>query len=136
MAKLLNQGYYNKSGTYYTTSSLININYPGNDCSSFVSMCHFGNNSGNSFLNSRDIYKSTLYKTLSGGWDDLRPGDIFVKNGHVVLFLYYLNSGRSVMVIEQGGGAEPNTVACRIRALSYYENSGTYIARRRSGFAG
>ena len=67
---------------------------------------------------------------------DLRPGDFFVKRGHVVMFLYYANAAKTtVMIIEQGGASNLNTVTCRVKPISYYTDSGVYIARRKASFA-
>ena len=134
--KLLEGRFYQQSGNYYQATNMQDVIYPGNDCSSFVSMSIWGPNSASSFLNSTAMYGSPIYKTI--GFNEMRPGDIMVRDGHVVMFLYYTDASKSsVMVIEQGGAGEsemPKTVACRLKKLSYYSASGRYIARRKSSF--
>ncbi|MDO4547474.1 MAG: Ig-like domain-containing protein [Clostridia bacterium] len=112
-----------------------NRSYPGNDCSSYVSMCQWGTNSTSSYLNTTSMYSSTSYNTISNGYTQLIPGDILVKVGHTAMFLYYVTSDR-IMVIEQGGGSEPNTVACHIKSISGVYRSQGYRVRRKVGIAG
>ena len=67
--------------------------YVGNDCSAFVCMATFpangiSVNSSVCFQITRDMLSSSTFKKLSG-YEQLRPGDLLVKNGHTVMFLYY-----------------------------------------------
>ncbi len=121
-----------KRDGYYQISNMPNTSYAGNDCSSYVSMCQFGYNSASSYLNSTAMYSSTNYTTVADGFSKLIPGDILVKNGHVAMFLYYVNADR-IMVIEQGGGSEPNTTACAIKSISGIYRAQGYRVRRKVG---
>jgi len=124
----------------YYTAYLRNVSYPGNDCSAFVSMSIWGLSTSHSLLRSRDMKKSSAYRTIASrsnmkGYQQLRPGDILVKDGHVVLFLYYTNSFRSqIMIIQQGGRPALNTVGCAVKPLSYYSGDSGYVARRKRTF--
>jgi hypothetical protein len=128
-------------GDEHYTAYLRNVSYPGNDCSAFVSMSIWGLGTSHSLLRSPDIKISSAYKTFASrsnmkGYQQLRPGDILVKNGHVVLFLYYTNSFRSqIMIIQQGGRPALNTVGCAVKPLSYYSRDSGYVARRKRTFA-
>lgn len=121
-----------KRDGYYQVTGMVDKKYPGNDCSSFVSMVQWNYNGANSYLNSRDIYVSSGYTTVSDGWSKLVPGDILVKRGHVAMFLYYVTPER-IMVLEQGGGSEPNTVDCNIKSIAGVYRSQGYIVRRKAG---
>ncbi len=132
--KWLNNVTNTKRDGYYQVTGMVNKKYPGNDCSSFVSMIQWNVNGANSYLNSRDMYVSSSYTTVSNGWNSLIPGDILVKRGHVAMFLYYVTPER-IMVLEQGGGAEPNTVDCNIKSISGVYRSQGYIVRRKAGIA-
>ncbi|MEG1263641.1 MAG: Ig-like domain-containing protein [Clostridia bacterium] len=123
-----------KSGDVYTVSGMPNVSYPGNDCSSFVSISQYGANSGLSDLNTDALYTSTGYTTIPDGFNRMVPGDILVKHGHTAMFLYYVTPDR-IMVIEQGGGMEPNTVACHIKSVNGVYRPQGYRVRRKAGFA-
>ncbi|NLG24630.1 MAG: hypothetical protein GX558_04695 [Clostridiales bacterium] len=127
--------FYSSGKGYYLMSrkNFVNGSYVGNDCSSFVSMSEFGTGHAASTLNTTAMYGSTYYKTISS-WDNLRPGDVLVRKWHTMMFLYYTNSAKTnFMVIEQGGGTEPNTVAARIKVRATLSGSG-YIARRKVSY--
>ncbi len=133
-AKALSENrYYKSSGSYYilNQNNLISGNYCGNDCSSMITMAYFGPGSSYYTWNTKTIYSTTKFTTLST-YAELRPGDILVRSGrHVVMFLYYANSDRSQIVIIEQGGTEAgiNTISASIQSLSsYYSNS--YIPRR------
>jgi len=136
--KILNSkfGFFRRlPGNEYYTATLKDRTYPGNDCSSFVSMSIWGLGKSYSYYRTRDIYKSSLYKTIAtrsntSGYQKLRPGDLFVRDGHVAMFLYFCDSFNRVMIIQQGGLNTLNTVACAIKPLSYYSGDKRYIARR------
>ena len=125
---------YSKADGHYKVKGMIDTNYPGNDCSSYVSMIQYGTNDAASYLNSTAMRTSTKYTTVSDGFSSLVPGDVLVKNGHVALFLYYVTSDR-IMVLEQGGGSEPNTTACHIKSISGTYRAQGYIVRRKVGVA-
>ena len=134
IAKLLSGGHFVKSGDIYRavnkTGKMTDVTYCGSDCSAFVSMCIWGTKSSYSYMKSGAILHSTIYSTIDKA--DLKPGDLLVKNGHVVLFLYYTGEAKhQMMIVEQGGGSEPNIVAIRLRNTSYYN---VYKARRRRSF--
>lgn len=142
VARSLNAGAFKKLGSDdYYTATLPDKTYPGNDCSSFVSMSQWGLGTGRSFLRSWEIKSSGAYKTIAtksnaSRYMNLRPGDIFVRDGHVAMFLYYTNSLRSrIMIVQQGGLDALNTVACTIKPLTYYSADSRYIARRKKSFA-
>ena len=142
VAKAVSKRYFVKqSGNSYYNAYLKDRYYPGNDCSSFVSMSYWGLGTSRSYLRSDDMKISSAYKTVatkakSGGYLNLRPGDMFIRNGHVAMFLYYTNSVRNqVMIIQQGGLDYLNTVACTIKPLSFYSADSHYVARRLKGFA-
>ena len=147
VSKAVNNGYFVNSGRgYYLLqgSKFVDRNYPGNDCSSYVSMSIFGTSSDNGYLSTSGIAKSSQYRTLYN-WQDLRPGDLLNLGGsHVVMFLYYANAAKTQMVIiEQGGSssadrgidglAYSNTIASSIKNVSYYTSRG-YSIRRYVGF--
>ena len=129
-----------KSGRFYSTGSgyymmdgskFSDRNYPGNDCSSFVSMAIWGMGSSHSSDTTRSIGSSSAYVTLSDP-TDLRPGDILNKSGsHVIMFLYYADAAKTQMVIiEQGGGEfDTNTCSCSIRTISTYLDKGYKMLR-------
>lgn len=128
-----------KDGNYYIANMPAKT-YPGNDCSSFVSMSIWGLGTSYSFLNSNAIKASTAYRTIASssnkaGYQNMRPGDVLVKNGHALMFLYYTNSSKTqIMVIQQGGFNTLSTVACDLKALSYYSGNTAYVARRKVGY--
>lgn len=140
--KILNASFraFKLTGDYYT-ATLKDKAYPGNDCSSFVSMSIWGLGTSYSYLRSGDIYKSSIYRTIAtrsnlSGYQNLRPGDLFVRDGHVAMFLYFTDSCRSrVMIIQQGGLESLNTVACTIKPLRNYSGDKRYIARRKKSYA-
>lgn len=136
-SKAINAGYFTDTGKgYYKLqgSKFASRAYPGNDCSSFVSMAIWGTGSEYSYLNTRTIATSDAYRELDD-WTTLRPGDILNKSGsHVVMFLYYANKAKTQMVIiEQGGGEKgTNTISCSIRNVSYYTSRSYTILRTKS----
>ncbi len=139
--RLLSLGAFSKDGgNDYYTANLVPVTYPGNDCSSFVSMSQWGLNSSYTSLNSKAIKASSAYKTIASasnksGYQRMRPGDVLVKNGHALMFLYYANSARtSIMIIQQGGFTTLSTVSCDVKALSYYSGNSNYVARRKTSF--
>jgi hypothetical protein len=140
--KILNPSFsaFRLTGDYYT-ATLKDKSYPGNDCSSFVSMSIWGLGKSNSYLRSRDIMKSLAYKTIAtrsnlSGYQNLRPGDLFVRDGHVAMFLYFTDSCRTrVMIIQQGGLEALNTVSCAMKPLSNYSGDKRYVARRVKSYA-
>ncbi len=139
--KLLSAGAFRKEGSNaYYTASLPGGSYPGNDCSSFVSMSQWGLGTSWSALNSDAMKASSAYKTIASsgnqsGYLNMRPGDVLVKNGHALMFLYYASSSKSqVMVIQQGGFNTLSTVSCDCKALSYYSGNSNYVARRKVSF--
>lgn len=125
----------------FYTAYLPDRSYPGNDCSSFVSMSYWGLGTKYSYLRSRNMLAASVYKTVAKrskptNYLNLRPGDFFVRNGHVAMFLYYTNSLRNqVMIIQQGGRNTLNTVGLFLKPLSYYSTDSRYIARRKRTFA-
>ena len=62
------------------------------------------------------------------------PGELTVKSGdHVIVFLYYVDSFKTkMMIIEQGGNG--STVICSIFDRTWFTSRG-YMARRQIGFA-
>lgn len=134
-AKAISENRYYKSenGDYYILNqdNLINGQYCGNDCSSMVAMCYFGvNASGIGNWNTRVFVKSDLFTTLSTS-AELYPGDIIVRNGHVVMFLYYVSDSHDEFVVIEQGGLEPgiNTVSTSVYTADHYYNDG-YKPRR------
>lgn len=128
-----NRYYKSETGNYYILNqdNLINGQYCGNDCSSMVAMCYFGvNASGIGNWNTRVFVKSELFTTLSTS-AELYPGDIIVRNGHVVMFLYYVSDAHDEFVVIEQGGLEAgiNTVSTSIYTADHYYNDG-YRPRR------
>ena len=120
------KGYYLMDGSKFADRL-----YPGNDCSSFVSMAIWGMGTSHSADSTRGIGSTTAYRTLTDT-KDLRPGDILNKSGsHVVMFLYYADAEKTQMVIiEQGGGEiDTNTTSCSIRDIASYMDKGYKIRR-------
>ena len=139
--RLLDAGAFTKaSGNSYFTANLPAKTYPGNDCSSFVSMSIWGLGSPYSSLNSTAMKSSSAYKTIGSysnkaGYLNMRPGDVLVKNGHALMFLYFTSSSKSqVMIIQQGGFNTLSTVSCDLKSLSYYSGNSSYVARRKASF--
>ena len=138
-SSVISDGYYTSTGKGYyklNGSKFASRNYPGNDCSSFVSIAIWGIDSGRASNNTSSIGSASYYRTLTD-WTDLRTGDLLNKSGkHVVMFLYYANKEKTqIVIIEQGGGeAGTNTVSCSIRDVSYYTSRG-YSIRRVSSLA-
>jgi|GEM_PF-1618092 len=132
--KLMATGMYRKeSGNNYYTATMPAVTYPGNDCSSFVSMSQWGLGSPYSALNSDAMKASSAYKTIS--FLAMRPGDVLVKNGHALMFLYYASTSKSqIMVIQQGGFNTLSSVCCDLKALTYYSGNPSYVARRKTSF--
>lgn len=128
--RALSGGYFVSAGSYYKMnhSKKLNGTYVGSDCSSFVNMCIFGTNHAASYYRTGTMAASSYYKTVKG---TMLPGDLLVKaNDHTVMFLYYTNSAKThMMIIEQGGGTEPNTIASRHKEVAKYTKGG-YIIRR------
>ena len=130
----VSKGYYKDTGKGYylmNGAKFASRNYPGNDCSSFVSIAIWGINSSRASNNTNSIGSASYYKTKTN-WKDLRPGDLLNKpSKHVVMFLYYANEEKTqIVIIEQGGGeAGTNTVSCSIRDVSYYTSRGYSIRR-------
>ena len=128
------------SGSSYYTANLPSKSYPGNDCSSFVSMSQWGIGTSYSALNSSAMKVSSAYKTIASssnksGYLNMRPGDVLVKNGHALMFLYFTTSSKSsVMIIQQGGFTTLSTVSCDMKSLSYYSGNSSYVARRKTTF--
>lgn len=139
--RLLDTNVYSKAsdGNYYEANMPAKV-YPGNDCSSFVSMSIWGLGTSYSFLNSTAMKASSAYRTIASssnkaGYLNMRPGDVLVKNGHALMFLYFTNSAKTqVMIIQQGGFNTLSTVACDLKSLSYYSGNSAYVARRKSGY--
>lgn len=139
--RLLSVGAFTKdSGNTHFTANLPSQTYPGNDCSSFVSMSTWGMGSPYSQLNSTAMKGSAAYKTIASssnksGYLNMRPGDVLVKNGHALMFLYFASSSKSqVMIIQQGGFNTLSTVSCDLKSLSYYSGNSSYVARRKTSF--
>ncbi len=140
-SSILNTGYFDDKGNYYlmNTDEFTQRKYPGNDCSSFVSMSIWGRGNSHCYDATSTIYSASYYKTFTD-ITKLKPGDILVKKGHVIMFLYFTNSSKTQMfIIEQGGsGQEPNdysnTVSCSIKDVDkYIPGTGVYIMRKKSG---
>ncbi len=138
--RLLSEGRYyslGNGGYRLDRSRLVSGTYCGNDCSSFVSMCLWGNPTEDTraVFDTRKIATSDYYFTVSD-WTDLRPGDLINSYGHhVVMFLYYTNDAKTqMMILEQGGGEfGVNTCSCSIRGVAYYRDGG-YSIRRYKGY--
>ena len=91
----------------------------------------WGTNSSHSNDRTKDIAKSSAYKTIKS-YDNMRTGDLICKGGnHVVMFLYYVNADKSKIMIIENGGIEPgtNTVHCMVMNVSWY-TSRDYKVRR------
>ena len=134
-------GYYVDSGHgYYIMSQTKRFDgmYAGNDCSTFVSIAQWGMNNGHSFDYTDLMLSTYAYRTVNAP-RDMRPGDLLVKSGHCVLFLYYTDSAHTqMMIIEQGGGNSAdihNTVTCSVVNVTAYTASG-FVIRRQASFAG
>ena len=133
VAKAVSENRYYKSGSYYILNqdNLLGGQYCGNDCSSMVAICYFGiNASGLGNWNTRVFVKSELFTTLSTS-AELYPGDIIVRNGHVVMFLYYVSDSHDEFVVIEQGGLEPgiNTVSTSVYTADHYYSDG-YRPRR------
>ena len=137
----LSGGYYTDSGRgYYLMSQTKRFDgmYAGNDCSAFVSLAQWGLGNGHSFDYTDLMLSTYAYRTVNAP-RDMRPGDLLVKSGHCVLFLYYTDTARTqMMIIEQGGGSSAdvhNTVSCSVVNVTSY-TAGGFIIRRQASFAG
>ena len=135
-ASVVSSGYFTANGSSYKMngSKFNDRMYPGNDCSSFVSMAIWGRGQSHSYDNTSTIASASYYKTFTDT-ENLKPGDILVRSGrHVIMFLYYANSAKTQMVIiEQGGGNDyTNTISCSIKNIQAYLDSG-YKMRKKSG---
>ena len=132
--KLLDEGYYYDSGKGYyilDQSMISGRKYMGNDCSCFVDAAIWGTNSSHSDDRTKEIAKSSTYKTIKS-YDNLRTGDLICKGGHhVVMFLYFVNAEKTKIMIIENGGIEPgtNTVHCMVMNVSWY-TSRSYKVRR------
>ena len=135
-SSVVSGGYFSANGSSYKMngSTFADRAYPGNDCSSFVSMAIWGRGKSHSYDNTRAIASATYYKTFTDT-ENLKPGDILVKSGsHVIMFLYYADKAKTQMVIiEQGGGNDyTNTISCSIKSIQSYLDKG-YKMRKVSG---
>lgn len=142
VSKSLRAGAFKQLGDdAYYTAYLADKSYPGNDCSSFVSISQWGLGTKYSLLRSWEMKTSSAYKTVAtrtrnSGYQNLRPGDFFVRNGHVAMFLYYADSlHRRIMILQQGGLDSLNTVSCTLKPLTFYSQDSRYIARRKRAYA-
>ena len=132
--KLLSEGYYYDSGKGYyilDQSKISGRKYMGNDCSCFVDAAIWGTNSSHSDDRTKEIAKSSAYKTIKS-YENLRTGDLICKGGsHVVMFLYFVNAEKTKIMIIENGGIEPgtNTVHCMVMNVSWY-TSRSYKVRR------
>jgi len=136
VAKAVSEDRYTATGKGYyllNQDKLLDGMYCGNDCSAFASIAQFGINHSASFLNTTGIAKSNFYRSFTD-YKDLRPGDILVKSGdHVIVFLYYVDSLKTkMMIIEQGG--DGSTVICSIYDAKWFSSKG-YVPRRQISFA-
>jgi len=134
--KAVSENRYTATGKGYyllNQNKLLDGMYCGNDCSAFASIAQFGLNHSASFLNTTGMANSKFYRSFKD-YKDLRPGDILVKSGdHVIVFLYYVDSSKTrMMIIEQGG--DGSTVICSIYNTSWFSSKG-YVPRRQIGFA-
>ena len=133
---VVNAGYWKDSGKGYyvlNNSKFDDRYYPGNDCSSFVSAAIWGYSSSRATDTTYTIYSASYYVDISD-WTQMRPGDLIVKKGHVLLFLYWADSAKTrFMLIEQGGDeAAINTVSANIRTVEYYQKKGYKVRRVKS----
>lgn len=129
--------FYDSGNGYYVLNqkNLLKSKYCGNDCSCFVDAAIWGTNSSHSDDRTKDIAKSSAYKTIKS-YKDLRTGDLICKGGsHVVMFLYYINADKTKMMIIENGGIEAgtNTVHCMVMKTSWY-TSRKYKVRRLKSF--
>lgn len=135
--KLLDEGYYYDSGKGYyilDQSMISGRKYMGNDCSCFVDAAIWGTNSSHSDDRTKEIAKSSTYKTIKS-YDNLRTGDLICKGGHhVVMFLYFVNAEKTKIMIIENGGIEPgtNTVHCMLMNVSWYTSRGYKVRRLKS----
>lgn len=132
-AKAISENRYYKKNNYYILNqdNLLGDQYCGNDCSSMIAICFFGvNASGIGNWNTRVFAKSDKFTTLSKS-AELYPGDIIVRNGHVVMFLYYVSDSHDEFVVIEQGGLEPgiNTVSTSVYTADHYYSDG-YKPRR------
>ena len=128
--------FYDSGKGYYVLNQkkLLKSKYCGNDCSCFVDAAIWGTNSGHSDDRTKEIAKSSAYKTV-GNYKNLRTGDLICKGGsHVVMFLYYINADKTKMMIIENGGIEAgtNTVHCMVMKTSWYTGRGYKVRRLKS----
>jgi hypothetical protein len=96
----------------------------------------WGLGNARSYLRSGDMKASSAYKTVAtrtrgDGYLNLRPGDMFIRDGHVAMFLYYTNSVRNqVMIIQQGGMDYMKPLALLYQAAFLYSTDARTLARR------
>ena len=134
VAKALKENRYYDSGNGYYVLNQKNLKkgkYCGNDCSCFVDAAIWGTSSKHSDDRTKDIAKSSAYKTIKG-YDNLRTGDLICKGGsHVVMFLYFTNADKSKIMIIENGGIEKgtNTVHCMEMKVKWYTNRSYKIRR-------
>lgn len=124
VAKAIKEQRYVSSGKgYYLLNQerLLDGLYVGCDCSSFVSMAYWGVDTSSSYLRTKYMATSSLYKELDS-YDELRTGDMLLcPDNHVIMFLYWVDSAKTrMMIIEQGG--DGNTVICSIQNLAKYQS--------------
>jgi hypothetical protein len=133
--KAVNEGFFTSTGKGYylrDTEKVRNGKYVGNDCSSFAGISLYGMSGGSRAFSSSSIMARASYLKTVSNWATLRPGDLLVKSGkHVAMFLYYVDSSDSHMMIIHQGGLY-NTIECLIN-ISYFKSTG-YVARRQVGF--
>ncbi len=140
----ISENRYYSAGSYYilNQNNLKSGEYCGSDCSSMVAMCYqsyLPSSVSLSSWNTSRFSTATTFKTLSKS-TELHPGDIIVsKYGHVVMFLYYVNSSHTQFVIIEQGGTEAaiNTISASVKSHSDYIKSSSgynYEYRRLSSW--
>lgn len=140
VAKALSEQRYVSSGNgYYLLNQerLLDGLYVGCDCSSFVSMAYWGVDTSASYLRTKYMATSNLYRELDS-YEELRTGDMLLcADNHVVMFLYWVDSAKTrMMIIEQGG--DGNTVICSIQNLAKYQSTNpreNYLPTRLASYA-
>ena len=84
------------TGSYYGNGS---TTAHGSDCSYFVYLALKAANAGSiSYQTTATMLNSSYYKKID--WSDLKPADLFLKNGHVMMFVGMSGSNYAVFAFD------------------------------------
>ena len=103
------------TGSYYGNGS---TTAHGSDCSYFVYLALKAANAGNiSYQTTATMLNSSYYKKIN--WSELKPADLFLKNGHVMMFVGMSGSNYAVFESDAGDSKCSYNVYTKSQLSSY-----------------